>query len=248
METDRQKHFPQLFWGMVALGLGLVLAALIGAQTLRAVKRSGDQIEVTGSFRKPVRSDYAVWKSGISLQGADLQGTSAAVARDAQRLREFLRNSGIADSAIVFRPLETEAVYRTAENGVATSELTGYKVTQNVTVGAADVARITQLSQRAGELIAQGIPLGSSSVDYLYTQLEKVRGEMLADATRDARRRAEAIATAAGAEVGAVRSAKMGVFQVTPRNSTEVSDYGMNDTSSLDKDVTAVVRVTFSVN
>jgi hypothetical protein len=39
----------------------------------------------------------------------------------------------------------------------------------------------------------------------------------------------------------------MGVFQVTPRNSTEVADYGMNDTSSLDKDVTAVVRVTFAV-
>jgi hypothetical protein len=233
---------------MVALGLGLVLAALIGAQTLRAVKRSGNQIEVTGSFKKQVRSDYAVWKTGIALQGADLQGASAAVAADAQRVRAYLRTSGIADSAISLRPLETEAVYRTAENGTTTNDLLGYKVTQRIDVRSADVARITLLSQHAGELIAQGVPLGTSSVEYLYTQLEKVRGEMLADATRDARRRAEAIAQAAGASVGSVGSAKMGVFQVTPRNSTEVSDYGMNDTSSLDKDVTAVVRITFAVD
>jgi hypothetical protein len=248
METVRTERFPQLFWGMVALGLGLVLAALIGAATLKSVKRSGDQIEVTGSFKKQVRSDYAVWKSAIAIQGPDLQGASAEVAADAQRVRAFLRANGIADSAVSIKPLETEALYRTAENGASTSELLGYKVTQRIEVRSADVARITQLSQRANELIAQNVPLSTSSVDYLFTQLEKVRGEMLADATRDARSRAEAIAKAAGAGVGGVRSAKMGVFQVTPRNSTEVSDYGMNDTSSLDKDVTAVVRVTFAVD
>jgi hypothetical protein len=44
-----------------------------------------------------------------------------------------------------------------------------------------------------------------------------------------------------------VRSAQLGVYQVTPRNSTEVSDYGINDTTSRDKDVTAVVSVTFAV-
>ncbi|HEX8244709.1 MAG TPA: SIMPL domain-containing protein [Longimicrobium sp.] len=248
METVREERFPQLFWGMVALGLGLVLASVIAAAALKSVKRAGDQIEVTGSFKKQVRSDYAVWKSAIAIQGPDLQGASAEVAADAQRLRQFLRASGIADSAVSVKPLETEAIYRTAENGATTSDLMGYKVTQRIEVRSADVARITQLSQRANELIAQGVPLGSSSVDYLYTQLEKVRGEMLADATRDARQRAAAIARAAGADVGAVRSARMGVFQVTPRNSTEVADYGMNDTSSLDKDVTAVVRVTFAVD
>jgi len=248
METVRTERFPQLFWGMVALGLGLVLAALIGASTLKAVKRAGDEIEVTGSFKKQVRSDYAVWKAAIALQGPDLQGASAQATADAQRLVAFLRTNGIADSSVTMRPLETEALYRVAENGATTSELTGYKVTQRVEVRSADVARITALSQRANDLIGQRIPLGSSSVDYLYTQLERVRGEMLADATRDAKRRAEAIAQAAGAEVGGIRSARMGVFQVTPRNSTEVSDYGMNDTSSLDKDVTAVVRVTFAVD
>lgn len=85
------------------------------------------------------------------------------------------------------------------------------------------------------------------SPEYLYTRLADIRVAMLGEATRDARERAAVIATAAGSEIGAVRSARMGVFQITPRHSTEVSDYGINDVSSLEKDITAVVRVTFAV-
>ena len=39
-----------------------------------------------------------------------------------------------------------------------------------------------------------------------------------------------------------------GVFRVTSPNSTEVEGYGVYDTSTLDKDVTAVVNVTFGVS
>ncbi|MEP6847365.1 MAG: SIMPL domain-containing protein, partial [Acidobacteriota bacterium] len=48
--------------------------------------------------------------------------------------------------------------------------------------------------------------------------------------------------------IGSVRSAKMGVLQITPADSTEVSDSGMYDTSTIDKDMTAVVNISFAVN
>ncbi len=40
---------------------------------------------------------------------------------------------------------------------------------------------------------------------------------------------------------------KMGVFQITTPDSTNVADYGINDTSSIDKKVTAVANVVFKV-
>ena len=48
--------------------------------------------------------------------------------------------------------------------------------------------------------------------------------------------------------LGAVRSVRLGVYQITPRNSTDVSGEGILDVSTRDKDVTAVVSVTFAVN
>jgi len=44
-----------------------------------------------------------------------------------------------------------------------------------------------------------------------------------------------------------MRSAKMGVFQITPVNSYEVSWYGRNDTSSLEKKVMSVVSASFAI-
>ena len=55
------------------------------------------------------------------------------------------------------------------------------------------------------------------------------------------------IAKAAGSKVGNVRSANTGVVQITPRFSTEVSDYGMNDVTTIEKDITTVVKVTFAL-
>ncbi|HEU0053341.1 MAG TPA: SIMPL domain-containing protein [Longimicrobium sp.] len=247
METGKTERFPQLFAGLAALALALVLAAVVGAGAVKAAKRSGDQIEVTGSAKKQIRSDYAVLRMSASTQGASLQEAYAQLDGYATQVRGFLGQSGVADSLVTERPVETESLYRMTENGMQTGEVVGYRLTRRWEVRSADVAGVTALSQRATSLINQGIPLQAGSPEYLYTRLNEVRTQMLAEATQDAKGRAESIAKSAGARIGAVRSARMGVFQITPRNSTEVSDYGINDTSSLEKDITAVVRVTFSV-
>jgi uncharacterized protein len=57
-----------------------------------------------------------------------------------------------------------------------------------------------------------------------------------------------AIASGLGADLGAVRKVDLGVYQIVPRNSTEVSDYGINDTGSREKEVVSVVTVTFAVD
>lgn len=241
------RRFPQLFWGLLTLALALVAAAALGADAVRDARRGGDQLEVTGSARRPIRSDFVVWRLSVSSQAPTLQEASGALRGDAGRVRAWLRASGLADSVVTVRPLETVRMNRLLENGMETGELVGYRLTQTFEVRSPDVQGITVLTQRAGELIDQGVPLMAAPPEYLFTRLPEIRTQMLAEATKDARERAAAIAESAGSRIGAVRSARMGVFQITPRNSTEVSDYGINDTSSLEKDITAVVRVTFSL-
>jgi hypothetical protein len=70
---------------------------------------------------------------------------------------------------------------------------------------------------------------------------------MLGEAAKDAKTRAERIAASTGNTIGNVRSARMGVLQITAADSTEVSDMGIYDTSSVDKDITAVVNIGFAV-
>ena len=72
--------------------------------------------------------------------------------------------------------------------------------------------------------------------------------DALAAATAEAHRRAQILVDGLGGHLGPMRASSLGVYQITPRNSTEISDYGVNDTSSRLKDVTAVVSATFAVS
>jgi hypothetical protein len=120
-------------------------------------------------------------------------------------------------------------------------------VSQEVEIESKDVERVRDISLESTELIEQGVQFESLEPEYLYTKLDELKVEMLAKATENAKLRAENMARSAGNRIGFMRSAKMGVFQITPANSTDVSDSGVNDTSSLDKKVTAVVSVTFAI-
>ena len=89
--------------------------------------------------------------------------------------------------------------------------------------------------------------VSAGSLAYVSTELEKAKLNALEKATEEARRRAEILVHGLGGRLGRMRSSSQGVYQVTPRDSTDVSDYGINDTTSRQKDVNAVVSATFAV-
>jgi len=226
------RRFPQLFAGLSVLSIALVVSSWIAARSILAVKRASDVFVVTGSAKKAITSDYLLWRFLI---------------RQTERIRAYLKEKQVPDDAITTNAIETMAIPEVTANGQETGQILAYRLTQRFEIRAGDVARYTELSRQVTELIEEGINLVSEPPQYLYTQLDKLRVEMVAAATKDARARAEAIASSTGSRVGRVRDAKTGVFQITSRNSTDVSDSGIYDTSSIDKDITAVVSVTFGI-
>lgn len=236
-----------LFYGLATLGLSLALGLFFVSGALRDIRRGNEEVTVTGSARRPIRSDFAVWRLSVAVQSSSLADASRELSRGTDRLRAFLRAEGIADSQVTVKPVEAYGIPETLDDGRTTGRIVAQRLAQAFEIRSTDVDGITVVSQRAGTLIAEGVPLQAPSPEYLYTRLAEIRVELLEDATRDAKQRAEAIAASTGARVGAVRDARMGVFQITPRFSTEIADYGINDVSSIEKDVTAVVRATFQL-
>lgn len=246
-DSSSRDRFPQLFAGLAALSVALVISSFIGANVIRNFKQSNDALIVTGSAKRPIRSDYVVWRASVSSQQTTAQAAYQDLKRQTERLQRYLKDQQVPDDAITLNAIETYAIPEVSANGRETGQTIAYRLSQRLEVRSSEVDQITQLSQRATDLINEGISLVSEPPQYLYTQLSKVRVEMVAEATKDAKARAEAIAQSTGNQVGAVRSAETGVFQITSRNSTDVSDSGIYDTSSIDKDITAVVSVQFGM-
>ena len=122
-----------------------------------------------------------------------------------------------------------------------------YRVSQTLEISTRQIDVVEAVAPRLGTLLERGIDVYAEPLAYLSTELTQAKLDALAAATEDARRRAEILVKGLGGKLGAMRSSSLGVYQVTPRDSTDVSDYGINDTSSREKDVTAVVNATFAV-
>ena len=94
-----------------------------------------------------------------------------------------------------------------------------------------------------------GVEFYSSNPQYYYTKLSELKLEMIATATEDARLRADRIAENAGSDIGDLRNAQMGIFQIIGQNSNE--DYtwgGAFNTSSKMKTATITMKLKFGVN
>lgn len=239
----------QHLFGLVAglfLAAGLVFASLVVARTWQRVAES-QAISVTGSARRLVKSDLIVWTGNFSTEAKTLLAAQQALKADLVKVEAFLKEQGVTNYQV--SPIGIQELRQRA-NGDEGVRLAGYSLSQNVQVTSPEVERIAALDRQTSKLVEQGVQFTMSAPTYIYTKAGEAKIEMLAEATKDARARAEQIASQGGRTVKELRAAKMGVFQITPLYSTRGNSNweGENDMSSLDKSIMAVVNATFSMN
>lgn len=237
---------------IILLGIFIAIGAIISTMILsggivKFKKLSTEAITITGSAQKTVRSDFAVWKAGFETRGTDLKAAYAKLQQDSKQVENFLKSRGFQDKDINFSGITTQTLYKKSPSGFDTNEIDGYRLSQNIQASSASIDKITAISRDSTALINEGVALNSYNPEYYYSQLESLKVKMLASAAENAKQRAKSMAESTGNEIGVLNSAKMGVFQITPVNSTDVSDWGINDTTSIEKKVTAVVSATFSL-
>ncbi|SHE49616.1 SIMPL domain-containing protein [Desulforamulus putei] len=229
------------------LAISLVICSFVLAKPLSYYAASKSSITVTGSAKKQILSDLAVWRGSFYQESAALPEAYKNLKSDLEKVKSYLKEKGIPEDQITVSSISTMPQYIYHPNGTSTGQIASYRLLQTVEIKSTDVQKIAGIARESTELIEQGVVFESQPPQYFYTKLNDLKVNMLAEATRDAKLRAEKMAASTGSRIGALRSAKMGVFQITPVNSNEISDYGINDTSSIEKEITAVVNVEFSI-
>jgi hypothetical protein len=245
-----KRELPQVLIGLLAVAVTVPITAAIVMNGIRDVKGSRDTIVVTGSAKQPITADLASWFVSVSSR----ERTPAAAARSenakAAAVDEFLRKAGLADD-VSKPPLDVQETTIQVPTGLAKPRFRAVRawfVEQSFDVQTEKIDALVRAAAGVDRLLLQGVDLTVGQIRYLSTKLRKAKFAALRLATADAEERASTIAEGLGGHLGAVRSVRLGVYQLTPRNSTDVSGEGILDVSTREKDVTAVVSVTFAVN
>lgn len=243
----RVRRFPQLFLGLVVLSAGVAIGADAVGAGLRA-RSSQETITVTGSARRPIVSDTVVWRASITSTQPTPPEASKELAAWVGRVRSFLRDAGATDDEVRVNPVVTETIPQLAPDGRGdTGRVAGYRLSRTFEVRSSRVTEVTGIVQKSTTLLTEGIPLTAQPPQYLYAGLAEIRPDLQADASRDAKTRGQRLVAAAGGRLGRLQSVSAGVFQITAPNATDTSDEGVYDTFTIEKDVTAVVQLTFGL-
>ena len=230
----------QLVWLGIVLALGLVFAVNIGTNAL-----SKDKITVTGSAYKIVKSDSARLEFEITTRKASKQQAYKTVQAQLPTVIDYLKSKGLTDVEV--NASSGYITYKYSANGSMTNDIAYYNLSQPVVVKSNDVNKIKEVSSDIQSLLDKGIDINIFSTQYFYSQLSDLKVQLLQDATTDAKDRASAMLKATHNRPGKIEAVQMGIFQITPVDSTNVSDMGINDTSTIDKKVTAVANVVFRI-
>ena len=231
------------------LGIALILSVALGAHAFSKAKRLGNTMAVTGSAEKLVDSDTVKWSVSLARTVSPSEQLTVGRLLNADRVvfMNLIKTIGLDESSVSIQPMN---IFPNMEYNSQTGQsvLVGYTASQMLVIESSKVNEVGTLAQNASATLGEkSVNASTQSIEYYYGKLTDVKLELLTEATKNARARAEAIISGGGGHLGQVRSADTGVFQITAVNSADLSDYGTYDTSAMKKKVTAVVHVTFGL-
>lgn len=247
--------------GAVAIAVAVVWSTSIAAGHWKSVRAKPEQrtIQVTGSAKKRIVSDLIEWSASLEAVAPDRTAAYKLLREHREKTVELLKAQGIKDSEIQPQSTTFEERFETVvELKVLPGTTTPARVEKQVSKGfathevivvrSADVPRVEKASREITSLLEQGISITSHPPSYFYTKLGELKVEMLAAAGKDARARADNILrSTGGATIKRLKDADMGIININPANSTQTSEEGNNDRTSLEKDIITIVHAEFEL-
>lgn len=222
--------------GALVLAGGMVAGGYLLGDGLRRAHAADRSVTVRGLAERNVTADLATWTIAYSATGTDLPAVRAEIERNTAALRDYFRSLGFPDDALT----PTGAgVNQFMNNGVST-----ITITQRMQLRTTDIPRAQKAVANQFDLVRRGVTLQEgSAMSYSFTKLNDIKPQMVAEATKDARKAAEQFAQDSGTAVGGIKSATQGYFSIDARDGEQSGGYGAADTPY--KKVRVVTTVDF---
>ncbi len=211
--NNASRFVPALLVALGLLALGLTIKSGIDNIAYR-----DREVTVRGLAEREVEANLVTWPITYSLAGNDLQAVYDKVSRNNDIIVKFLTSNGISSDEISVNPPDT---YDAASNRYRSDSFAyNYSVNCTVTVTTSKVDKVRELLNRQAELLKQGVPFSNSYINYQYTQLNSIKPEMIAEATKNARAAASQFAADSESNLGKIKTATQGQFSIEDSDSS----------------------------
>lgn len=227
------------------IGAALIALGMLGAGWLIGdgfqKGRAEHYVTVKGLAEAFVTADLAIWPLRYTATGDDLNQVQAKIDADGAEITAFLTREGIAAEAIVPQRVEVTDLLAQAwrPEGAADNR---FIIAQTILVRTGQVDLVAALNRTTGELVSRGVVLvDTGGPTYVFTGLNDIKPQMLAEASANARAAAQQFAADVDGTLAGIRRASQGIFEILPRDAAP----GIGEAGQIDKQVRVVSTIEY---
>ena len=238
---------------IAAVTIGMICSAFMLSRFMLKIQRTTEKsITVKGVAEKQVKSDIAAFTCSVSVKGNTRAEGHANLEKAAKVLCSKLDSLGFTADMRGDESISCNEIYRTVktkEHGKETSEsiFDHYYLTYSVRICTDKVDVVSKNTLKIYELTIRKLDISVGSPQYFISNPEQYKLELVNAASASAAERAKTAAQHSGSTLGPLMTARQGVIQINRPASSDTSDYGMYDTSSVYKVIRMVMTMEFEL-
>ena len=202
------------------VGIGLTLLGVFICNGFGRISANSRVVTVRGLSEREVMANKVTWPIVSKAVGDDLTDLYRQVSQTDDAIVSFLKANGVRESEYNVNAPKVQDMQ--ADNYGGNQAPYRYNVTTVVVVTSSDVKKINALMNKQTELMSRGIAIVAGDYNYQtlyeFTDLNKIKPDMVADATKNARKAADKFAEDSKSRLGKIKSASQGQFSIEDRD------------------------------
>ena len=201
---------------------GLLLLGINIKFGLEAIGKNERSVNVKGLAEMEVPANVVTWPIAYKLLGNDLKRIYSEIKSSNQIIIDFLKSKGLEKQEIIVNSpniIDLKADRYSNYKDVNSR----YNITTVITVKSNKIDLVRKLISEQSELLRRGIATVTGyeyNVNYEYTELNKIKPQMIEEATKNARKTAEKFAKDSDSELGKIQRASQGQFSISDSDAT----------------------------
>ena len=202
--------------GIIILALAVFAGSYTISEGISSPKSFQRTVTVRGLSEKEFDADMAVWPITFTVSGNDLSAIRKEIQIKTEIIGAFLKEHSITSEEIT---IKEPTITDTSINPYLDQkqQRDKYYAKSVMFVRSKNIQAVGKVLVDSINLMDNGIALSNeydSQIQYLFTALNEIKPEMIAEATRNARKAAEQFAHDSGSTVGKIQHASQGLFSI----------------------------------
>ena len=214
---------------MIALICAILIGTLGGSfiigRSLENFRKGDRYVTVKGFSEREVKADLVLWPIRVRAASNDLSEANHSIEAQKEKVVQFLVKHGFSAGEIIQQELRVSDK-QANEYGVGNlKDLLRYVVEATILLRTKNVDKAEEVSRMTDELVRAGVIISTKNdwqgegPKFVFTQLNSIKPEMMAEATRNSKTAAVQFAQESGSALGTIRRASQGLFSIEDRDS-----------------------------